>query len=78
MRETFPPPPVGDVSLDRASSVVAVTDESIYHACAKLARHKIGGIANRQARPPHFRLEGSEFILCSSHGMVDTVTYVSF
>ena len=62
MGGTFPPPPIGDVSLDRASSVVAVTDESIYHACAKLARHKIGGIANRQVRPQRFRLR-----ICSSH-----------
>ena len=58
-------------SIEQAVSL-AVTDESIYHACAKLARHKIGGIANRQARPPHFRLEGFEFILCSSHGMEDS------
>ena len=28
-------------SIEQAVSL-AVTDESIYHACAKLARHKIG------------------------------------
>ena len=59
-------------SIEQAVNV-AVTDESIYHACAKLARHKIGSIANLQVRPQHFGLRD-----CSSHGMENTVTYVLF
>ena len=77
MGRTFPPPPIDDVSLDRASSVVAVTDESIYHACAKIARHKIGWFANRRDRCT-LDLGGSEFIPGSSHGMEVDVTNVSF
>ena len=62
-------------SIEQAASV-AVTDESIYHACAKLARHEIGGIANRQVRPQHFGLRGSEFTLFSSHTMEDTTRFM--
>ena len=62
-------------SIEQAASV-AVTDESIYHACAKLARHYIGGIANRQVRPQHFGLRGSEFTLFSSRTMEDTTRFM--
>ena len=52
MRGTFPAaadPWMTSHSIEQAVTL-AVTDESIYHACAKLARHKIGGIANRTSR----------------------------